>query len=123
MKRDLFNRGVRMTHQFGGIEDRNDPLGQGTWDPPDYPFPVKRLSDFGSPREIQEYGLKPYREDPSPICKPDHSYASTQGKPLDLAEDYGRPVPVGTRRRTMSGGANAMSDIGARVFRDKGGTK
>lgn len=119
MKRDWFNRGVRMVHQFGGIEDRNDPLGQGTFPPPDFPFAVKRLSGTGSPIEITEQGLSPYREDPSPVCKPDHSYASTQGpaRRKDLAEEEARPMPVGTKRRSMSGGANAQSQIDAEDFK------
>jgi hypothetical protein len=105
MKRDWFNRGVRMQHQFGGIEERNDPLKRETWDPPDFPFRVHRLSEPGSPREIQGYGLFPYREDPSPICKPDHSYASTQGPKNhpDNAEAAARPVPVGTKKRSAQG--------------------
>ena len=123
MKRDFFNRGVRMQHQFGGIEKVNDPLLPNTWEAPDFPFAVKRLSGTGSPCEIQEFGLKPYRPDPSPICKPDHSYAETEGKPMDEPEAYGRPVAVGTRRRTMSGGANALSEIGAEVFLKEGGKK
>jgi hypothetical protein len=116
MKRDWFNRGVRMQHQFGGIEERNGPMSKGqTWDPPDFPFAVKRLSGTGSPNMIQQDGLAPYREDPSPICKPDHSYASMQGPENhpDRAEQAARPVPVGTKRRTMSGGAQASPALDA----------
>ncbi|MBA0085095.1 MAG: hypothetical protein HRJ53_08870 [Acidobacteria bacterium Pan2503] len=108
MKRDWFNRGVRMQHQFGGIEEKNGPLSEGyTWEPPDFPFPIKRLSGTGKPCEIKEFGLQSYRPDPSPICKPDHSYAETQGPARfpDLAEQAARPVPVGTKKRSQSGQA------------------
>lgn len=109
MKRDWFNRGVRMVHQFGGIEERNGPFSKGeTWDAPDFPLPIKRLGgSLGEKREIQEYGLKPYRDDPSPICKPSGGYASTQGPAShpDRAEEAARPVPVGTKKRSQSGGA------------------
>lgn len=108
MKRDWFNRGVRMVHQFGGIEERNGPYSKGeTWEPPDFPFPIKRLTGTGTPIEISKYGLRSYREDPSPVCKPSGGYAETQGPANhpDQAEEAARPVPVGTKKRSSSGSA------------------
>jgi hypothetical protein len=99
MKKEWFNRGVRMQHQFGGIEGRNDPLEPNTWAPPDFPYAVKRLSEPGTPREMKDYGLAPYREDPSPICKPNHDYATLSGPTTDQAEREARPMPVGTKTR------------------------
>lgn len=104
MKRDWFNRGVRMTHQFGETEKLNDPMGIGTFDPPDFPLPgpgMKRLTDTGSPCEIKDYGVHSYRDDPSPIQKPNGTMAETNGpeRTPDYPEEFGRPIPVGTKRR------------------------
>jgi hypothetical protein len=99
MKKDWFNRGVRMQHQFGGIEKLNDPLEKNTWEPPDFPFSVKRLSEHGTPCEIKDHGLSPYRADPSPICKPNHDYAQISGPTVDQAEREARPMPFGTKTR------------------------
>ena len=101
MKKDWFNRGVRMQHWFGETERRQDPMGVETFDPP--PFfrnsGVKDLKGQPPPCEMNEYGLRPYRPDPSPIQKPSGGFAETQGKPLDEPQNLGMPFPVGTKRR------------------------
>ena len=102
MKRDFFRRGVRMQHQYGDTERINDPLGHSTWEPPDFPLPgsgVKRLSGTGYPCEVQEKGEHQYRDSSSPIQKPSGGMASIQGPAPDMAQIFGMPWPVGTKRR------------------------
>lgn len=100
MKREIFRRGVRMTHQFGGLEGRNDPLGQGTFDP-GFPERVSDLSHQGAskPLEVQRNGENFYRESPSPVCKPGGGYASLNGPTPDRPQEFAMPFPVGTKRR------------------------
>lgn len=100
MKRDIFNRGVRMTHKFGETEKIDDPFNTGTWDPP-WPKSVGELSKPGHSCEIGEYGVHSYRPDSSPVQKPGGDMAVTNGpNPYpDLPEMLGRPIPVGTKRR------------------------
>lgn len=100
MKNDWFRRGPRMTLRFGETEKEADPLGTGTFPPPDFPLPsVKRFSGYGKPCEIQEYGEHQYRPSSSPIQKPNGNMASIQGPTPDLPQVFGMIVPVGTKRR------------------------
>ena len=104
MKRDIFCRGVRMQHQFGGLETRNDPLEQQTFDPP-WPKRVQHLSEQnGSSRElrdlyVQRDGQYGYRDEPAAVCKPYGGYATLDGPKPDVAQDIAMPIPVGTKRR------------------------
>jgi hypothetical protein len=98
MKREVFRRGVRMTHEFGGLEGRNDPLGSQSF-PFEGPQRVDELSTQGRPKEVQQYGEHQYRPASSPICKPSGGYASTNGPAPDVAQIFGMPIPVGTKRR------------------------
>lgn len=102
--RDIFCRGVRMQHKFGGLEERNDPLTpQG---PIDMPWP-KQVRDLSSPREsqalrsldVQRDGQFGYRTEPSAVCKPGGGYATLDGPRPDDAQVFGMPIPVGTKRR------------------------
>lgn len=105
MKNDWFRRGVRMQHQFGDTEKINDPLGSGTFDPPDFPLPgVGRFSGTGKPCEVQEYGEHQYREAPAPIQKPGGDMASHQGPTPDAPQIFAISFPVGTKRRSGFGG-------------------
>lgn len=102
IKKEIFSRAVRMTHQFGHLADRNDPFNSGTQT---FDMPTPNLSKFGggggkSPQvTVQQYGQHNYRPDSSPICKPSGGYADANGRMPDPAEVFGRPVPVGTKRR------------------------
>lgn len=105
MKRDWFNRGVRMQHQFGETEKRNDPVGWNTFDPPPF-FTRPGMRDLSNmpatgPCEMSEYGVHSYRPDPSPVQKPGGGFAVTNGpeRTLDFPEAIARPIPVGTKRR------------------------
>lgn len=100
MKREIFRRGVRMQHQFGDLEGRNDPLGQGTFDPR-FPERVSDLSKAGAsrPLEVQREGERFYRDSPSPVCKPGGGYASLNGPAPDLPQVLAMPMPVGSKRR------------------------
>ncbi|HEX8784132.1 MAG TPA: hypothetical protein VF764_12210 [Steroidobacteraceae bacterium] len=107
MKNDFFRRGVRMQHQFGETEKVNDPMGTGTFPPPDFPLPgagVKRFSGTGTPCEVQEYGEYQYRTPSSPIQKPSGDMASHQGPSPDAPQIFGFSFPVGTKRRSGIGG-------------------
>ena len=107
MKRDIFRRGVRMQHQFGDTEKINDPLGVQTFDQTYFPLPgpgMKSLSTQGKSVEVQQYGEYSYREPSSPIQKPSGGMATNQGPAPDVAQIFGFPIPVGTKRRSGSGG-------------------
>lgn len=98
MKKEFFRRGVRMTIPFGGLEERNDPFGSGTFTY-EGPQRVDELSQPGRAVEVQQYGEHQYRSASSPICKPSGGYASTNGPAPDFAQILGMPIPVGTKRR------------------------
>ncbi len=98
MKRDIFRRGVRMVHHFGTLEERNDPWGTSTFDPR-FPERVDELSKPGHPCEIQQYGEHFYSPERSAVVKPNGQAASLNGPVPDIAEQFARPVPVGTKRR------------------------
>lgn len=98
MKREIFRRGVRMQHQFGSLEARNDPLGAETFEHR-APVAVSNLSGTGRPCEIQQYGERMWTEPRSAVSKPGGGFASLNGPAPDYAESLGRPIPVGTKRR------------------------
>jgi len=101
MKREIFRRGVRMTHQFGTLEGRDDPFfGTPTFDPR-FPERVDALSKPGAspPLEIGTYGEHRYAPARSAVVKPNGQAASLSGPAPDLPEFLARPVPVGTKRR------------------------
>jgi hypothetical protein len=98
--KDIFSRPVRMISKYGSLERRQDPLGVDTFE---MPWP-KRVDDLskkcpGGTRTNQDYGVTNYRPDPSPICKPNGGFASTDGPAPDRAQELAMPLPVGTKRR------------------------
>jgi hypothetical protein len=99
VKSDFFRRGPRMTLKFGETEQRDDPFGGKTWFP-EWPKEVERLSGTGTPCEVQEYGERFYRPEPSAVQKPSGGFASLNGPEPDAPEGFGRPFPVGTKRRS-----------------------
>jgi hypothetical protein len=100
MKKELFSRGVRMTHPFEQLIDRQDPLATQTFDMP-WPRRVDDLSKRapGHPCTSQDYGLHNDRNDSSPVVKPNGKCAHSDGPAPDYAMIEARPVPVGTKRR------------------------
>jgi len=97
MKRDIFRRGPRMTHYFGATEQRSDPLGTSTFTL-ESPHPAKVAGS--APQGVQQHGEYRFWGEPrSPVQKPNGNFASVQGPSPDLADQAGRPVPVGTKRR------------------------
>jgi hypothetical protein len=98
IQRDIFARGVRMTHKFDELIGRSDPLGMETFDVP-RPMRVDQLSQGTGPSTSQQYGQHNYRPDPSPVVKPSGQCAHSDGPSLDTAMVVGMPVPVGTKRR------------------------
>ena len=100
MKRDIFRRGVRMQHQFGTLETRNDPLGVETFDftPPVRVDSLSKRAAMG-PMEVRTHGEALWMEPRSAVVKPNGKAATFGGPKPDLAEAFGRPVPVGTKRR------------------------
>lgn len=97
MKSDWFRRPTRFTHKFGGLEERDDPLGSGTWQVPD--FPVTRYTGLGPKREIQEFGEYKHRPDPSAVSHPSGGFASLNGPKPDRPQAEGMLWSVGTRWR------------------------
>lgn len=99
IKREIFRRGVRMTHPFEELQRNADPLGGNTFEW-NTPIRVDQLSQPGRPCEIQEYGERMYREPSSGVSKPNSdTLASINGPQPDYAEIFARPIPVGTKRR------------------------
>jgi hypothetical protein len=96
VKREIFRRGVRMTHRFGELEGQNDPLGSGTFDPK---FPERMDTLSSKPLESCSLGEHQFREATSPVCKPNGGCASINGPAPDYAEMLARPFPVGSKRR------------------------
>jgi hypothetical protein len=97
MKRDIFCRGVRMQHEFGATEARNDPMSSGTFKPEFPVFPKHR----SAPITVQEYGEHRYFEPSSPIQKPGGGFASINGPATDRAAQCAIVIPVGTKGRKM----------------------
>jgi hypothetical protein len=109
MKRDIFRRGVRMTHKFGEIEGRSDPVygNEGVFDPK---FPVSPTQQHSPPLTIQSHGEFRYFSEPgSAVAKPTGSLASLNGPQPDYAGAIAFPIPMGTRQR-----------LGTRAKKDKG---
>jgi hypothetical protein len=100
MKREIFSRGVRMTHPFEELITRGDPLGTDTFSM-DWPKRVDDLSKLaaGRPCSSQQYGQHNDRPDSSPVSKPGGGVAHMDGPAPDYAMIIGRPIPVGTKRR------------------------
>jgi hypothetical protein len=98
MKREIFSRGVRMTHTFEQLIDRQDPLGTQTFEAP-WPRRVDDLSAGSKPLESREHGLHNYRPDSSPVVTPGGRCARSDGPAPDLAMEFAMPIPVGTKRR------------------------
>ena len=98
IRKDIFRRGVRMTHRFGETEKQSDPFGSGTFEAP-WPMRVDELNKGGHPLEVGADGEHAYRPFSSPIQKPDGSLASVNGPAPDAPQIFGMPVPVGTKRR------------------------
>jgi hypothetical protein len=96
IKKELFNRGVRMQHKFGDLVDRGDPIQKDTFDPM---FPRSLSTRHGNELHQYQKGEHSYREDPSPVVTPSGRRASFNGPSPDVAEEIARPIPVGTKRR------------------------
>lgn len=99
MTKDIFRRGVRMSHAFGDLTGVRDPLGNQTWEAP-WPKRVDRLGQRGEmPMEISQHGERTYRPHSSPVSKPAGGHASIQGPAPDIAQEYAMLIPVGTERK------------------------
>jgi hypothetical protein len=100
MKREIFSRGVRMTHTFDELIDRQDPLATQTFDleRPMRPDALSKIAPTG-PCTSQNYGLHNYRPDSSPVVKPNGQCARSDGPAPDYAMDLAMPIPAGTKRR------------------------
>jgi len=100
MRREIFSRGVRMSHPFDELIDRSDPLGTGSESFEMFrPMRADDLSKHGRELASTRLGQHNDRPDSSPICKPNGSCARMDGPLEDEAMDQARPVPVGTKRR------------------------
>lgn len=85
-----------MTHQFGELEKRDDPLGSGTFDPG---FPERMDTLCSKPLEVTRQGEHQYRPASSPVCKPNGGCSSVSGPAPDYAANFAFPIPVGTKKR------------------------
>ena len=109
MKREVFSRGVRMTHPFEELVERGDPLGTETFEA-EWPKRVDRLSGMGRPFLSVDLGQHNDRPDASPVVKPSGRCANIDGPRPDFAMNHARPIPVGTKRRLGNIGATVESD-------------
>jgi hypothetical protein len=93
MDRNIFRRGVRMTHEFGGLEEMKDPTGRETFNPP---FPVETAQQHSRPITTQQYGVHqlPWNEPKEGVQKPNGQMASFNGPAPDL-EACGITVSIG----------------------------
>lgn len=96
LKKDWFQRGVRMTHRFGPLTN-DDFIGTGTFELP--------LPKFGrrdsAPLLKCKQGQHDYYEPLSPVVKPNGVRANYNGPQPDYAEQMASPTPVGTKKRTF----------------------
>lgn len=98
LKKDWFQRGVRMTHRFGE-STRDDFLGTGTFELP-LPDGVKRE---GTNQILKcRQGQHDYYEPLSPVVKPNGVRANMNGPAPDPAGEWAVPVPAGTNKRRSS---------------------
>lgn len=95
MKRDIFSRPARFVHKFGELETRSDPIEVNTFKFPTPTFPQRKSPQL----HVQQHGEHSYRPESSPVCKANGGYATLNGPAPDKAEELGRPIPVGTKRR------------------------
>jgi hypothetical protein len=97
MHRDIFRRGVRMTHKFGTLEDACDPFNPNSTF--ELPVPVEPKQS-SPPVEVQDYGEHQMFGTPrNPVTKPNGSMASFNGPAPDWAQALASPVPVSTKKR------------------------
>jgi hypothetical protein len=97
LKREIFSRGVRMTHKFGASIKNSDPIQKDTFNPN---FPLGLNQRHGTQLHQKERGEHSYRQDPSAVYKANtDTFASFNGPAPDNAEVTARPIPVGTKRR------------------------
>lgn len=93
MDRNIFRRGVRMTHEFGGLEEMKDPEGRETFTPR---FPVETTQQHSSPITTQQYGVHqlPWNAPKEGVQKPNGQMASFNGPAPDV-EECGVMIAVG----------------------------
>lgn len=95
LKKDLFQRGPRMTHRFGQLA-KDDFIGTGTFELP-LPDGVKRE---GTNQLLKtRCGQHDYYEPLSPVVKPNGVRASMNGPAPDPAGEWAVPVPASTQKR------------------------
>lgn len=95
LKKDWFQRGVRMTHRFGQLA-KDDFIGTGTFEVP-LPDGVKHE---GTNQILKSRcGQHDYYEALSPVVKPNGVRANYNGPQPDYAEEMAAPVPAGTKKR------------------------
>lgn len=96
LKKDWFQRGVRMTHRFGQLAS-DDPVGTGTFD---FPLPDGIKREGTNQLLKSRCGQRDYNEPLSPVVKPNGVRANYNGPQVDRAEEVAYPTPVGTKKRT-----------------------
>lgn len=101
MDRNIFRRGVRMTHEFGGLEEMRDPTGRETFTP-DFPVEPQQHS---APITTQQYGVHqlPWNEPTQGVQKPSGRMASFNGPAPDLENDYCVGIAVSKPFKRRSG--------------------
>jgi len=97
MDRNIFRRGMRMTHEFGALEEMKDPSGSETFTPP---FPIEP-QQHSSPITTQQYGIheSPWNEPKSGVQKPNGRMASFQGPAPDLEHECVAVIATGVPKK------------------------
>lgn len=99
LKREFFNRGVRMQHRFGEELNRDPVFGSGqTFDAPQ-PIGINKLAENTRSLNIQRDGQYRWDQPTSPIIKPNGRAANTNGPAPDYAYDIAAPIPSSTKKR------------------------
>lgn len=97
MKRNIFRRGVQMTHRFGPTENDEPFVPQSTFD---IQAPVSPKKHSSKPLDIQTHGEYRYTPILSPVVKPNKTLASLNGPSPDLVDCVEMEVPANTKKRT-----------------------
>lgn len=101
LKREMFLRGVRMTHRFGS---NDDPFQNGEYFDAPYPNGIRSVNMNGRGGfNGKRNGLAVYTEPFSGVDKAKGGKASLSGPKPDRPDMIAEAIPTGTRKRGPKG--------------------
>lgn len=102
LKKEIFLRGVRMTHRFGDPDDQN-VMGASEYFDFKGPNPMKSSNSASQKLNIQSQGLHVPTKAQSPVTKARGGRASLSGPTLDVADSMAETEPTSTKKRGPEG--------------------